>query len=140
MKKNTIFMKKTDNPLKLGSQCVLDWDNVIDLTFKSNGQIISLHRNDENELEISGVGIPTTFQQRMEQTSKRFKEIMEKADELDAMPKSKKIMFNRPMLEYRMRQEKELTKIKEMEIQEDIETINKQNEINAGTQPLKEEL
>ncbi len=133
-------MKKTDNPLKLGSQCVLDWDNVIDLTFKSNGQIISLHRNDENELEISGVGIPTTFQQRMEQTSKRFKEIMEKADELDAMPKSKKIMFNRPMLEYRMRQEKELTKIKEMEIQEDIETINKQNEINAGTQPLKEEL
>lgn len=69
-----------------------------------------------------------------------FKEIMEKADELDAMPKSKKIMFNRPMLEYRMRQEKELTKIKEMEIQEDIETINKQNEINARTQPLKEEL
>lgn len=116
-------MKKTDNPLKLGtsSQCVLDWDNVIDLTFKSNGQIISLHRNDENELEISGVGIPTTFQQRMEQTSKRFKEIMEKADELDAMPKSEKFMFNRPMIE-------------------DIETINKQNKINAGNPPSSEEV
>ena len=131
-------MKKTDNPLKLGSQCVLDWDNVIDLTFKSNGQIISIHRNNENELEISGVGIPTTLQERMETASKHFKEIMKKADELDAMPNSKKIMFNKPLFEYKMMQQKELTKMKEIETQEDIETINKQNEINAEAQLLKE--
>ncbi len=135
-----MFMKKTDNPLKLGtsSQCILDWDNVIDLTFKSNGQIISLHRNDENELEIAGVGTPTTFQQHMEKTSKRFKEIMERADEIEKL--NIESTFTRPWLNYKYKQQKELEKNKEMEIQEDIETINKQNEINAGTQPLKEEV
>lgn len=131
-------MKKTDNPLKLGSQCVLDWDNVIDLTFKSNGQIISIHRNEKNELEIAGVGIPITFQQCMEQTSKRFKEIMERADEIEKL--NIESTFTRPWLNYKYKQQKELEKIKEMEIQEDIETINKQNEINARTQPLKEEV
>lgn len=131
-------MTNKDNPLKLGSQCVLDWDNVIDLTFKSNGQIISIHRNEKNELEIAGVGTPSTFQQCMEKTSKRFKEIMEKADEIEKL--NIENTFARPWLNYKYRQQKELEKIKEMEIQEDIETINKQNEINTRTQPLKEEV
>ena len=131
-------MTKKDKPLVMSSQCVIDWDNIIDLTFKSNGQIISIHRNEKDELEISGVGIPFGLQQCMEKTSKRFKEIMEKADEIEKL--NIESTFSRPWLNYKYRQQKELEKIKEMEIQEYIETINKQNEINSGTTPSNEEV
>ena len=107
-------MKKTDKPLKLGSQCVLDWDNVIDLTFKSNGQIISIHRNEKNELEIAGVGVPTSFQECLMKTSKHFKDIMERADKCD---NNQSFQF----LQY----QQELAKNKEIEIKKEVEELNK---------------
>ena len=107
-------MKKTDNPLKLGSQCVLDWDNVIDLTFKSNGQIISIHRNEKNELEIAGVGVPTSFQECLTKTSKHFKDIMERADNYN----------NQQSFQF-LQYQQELAKNKEKEMKKEVEELNK---------------
>lgn len=106
-------MKTTDNPLKLGSQCILDWDNVMDLTFKSNGQIISIHRNEKDELEITGVGVPSTFQECLEKTSKHFKDIMERADKYNNQQSSQFLQY-----------QQELAKDKEMEFKKEIEELN----------------
>ena len=118
-------MKKTDNPLKLGSQCVLDWDNVIDLTFKSNGQIISIHRNEKNELEIAGVGVPTSFQECLMKTSKHFKDIMERADKCN----------NQQSFQF-LQYQQELTKAKEDELKKEVEELNNLDE----TPSLNEEV
>lgn len=118
-------MKKTDNPLKLGSQCVLDWDNVIDLTFKSNGQIISIHRNEKNELEIAGVGVPTSFQECLTKTSKHFKDIMERADKCN----------NQQSFQF-LQYQQELAKNKEKEMKKEVEELNKL----AGNPPSSEEV
>ena len=118
-------MKKTDNPLKLGSQCVLDWDNIIDLRFKSNGQIISIHRNDENELEIAGVGVPTSFQECLIKTSKHFKDIMERADKCN----------NQQSFQF-LQYQQELAENKKKEFQKEVEELNKL----AGNPPSTEEV
>lgn len=107
-------MKKTDNPLRLGSQCVLDWDNIIDLTFKSNGQIISIHRNEKNELEIAGVGVPTSFQEYLMKTSKHFKDIMERVDKCNNQQSFQ-------ILQY----QQELVENKKKEMKKEIEELNK---------------
>lgn len=93
-----IKLQKEDKPITINanSQISIDYDNILEITFLSNGQKIKLSKKPNGELEIVGVNCPEErYKECKEKTKKHFQDIMKIADEIDVKNKEKhKKMLN----------------------------------------------
>ncbi len=93
-----IKLQKEDKPITINanSKISIDYDNILEITFLSNGQKIKLSKNLNGELEIVGVDCPNErYKECNDKTKKHFQEIMKIADEIDVKNKEKhKKMLN----------------------------------------------
>lgn len=93
-----IKLQKEDKPITINanSQISIDYDNILEITFLSNGQKIKLSKKPNGELEIVGVNcLEERYKECNDKTKKHFQDIMKIADKIDVKNKEKhKKMLN----------------------------------------------
>ncbi|MBR6517573.1 MAG: hypothetical protein IKT40_12150 [Bacilli bacterium] len=90
-----IKLQKEDKPVVINknSQVTIDYDNILDMTFISNGQTIKITKKEDGDFEI--VGVKNMNKESNEQIKTKFHDIMKLADEIDVKNREKhKKMLN----------------------------------------------